>query len=266
MSDTFLGKNYLNYFTSIFRDKEEETKLYEQNIQKNLGLLNESNLDNLRTAYSNDPSFFTPNFDPNLITVEDRINVIDMKPNFKNVTDNIFERKTKTGNIIYQIGPGETIGGTQYKQTNITPKNINAINEFIDEENRRLKFRGVNTVYTINDTAGETFNPNLMSSIKSQIESQPIQNAITDDAAKNIMSMFDTGNYGMQNTVAKPVNDMQNTVAKPVMGTSSMMNLLPFLMAASKNNQPKVAPMLTAVANPGLFAQREKDLYSMFRS
>jgi hypothetical protein len=82
-----------------------------------------------------------------------------------------------------------------------------------------------------------------------------MQGPITDDAAKNIMSMFDTGNYGMQ-----------NTVAKPVMGTSSMMNFLPFLMAASKNNQPKVAPMLTPVANPGLFAQREKDLYSMFRS
>jgi len=246
---------------SLFRDKEEETKLYEQNIQRNLSLLNESNLDNLRTAYSNDPSFFTPNFDPNLITVEDRINVKDMKPDFKNVTDNIYEIKMGTGDIRYQIGEGGTA-----KKTNITPKNINAINEFLDKENRMSKFRGANTVYTINDTAGETFNPNLMTSIKSQIESQPIQSAITDDAAKNIMSMFDTGNYGMQNTVAKPVNDMQNTVAKPVMGTSSMMNLLPFLMAASKNNQPKVAPMLTAVANPGLFAQREKDLYSMFRS
>ena len=264
MSDTFLGKNYLNYFTSIFRDKEEETKLYEQNIQRNLGLLNESNLDNLRTAYSNDPSFFTPNFDPNLMTVEDRINVIDMKPNFKNVTDNIYEIKMGTGDIRYQIGPGETIGGTQYKQTNITPKNINAINEFIEKENRMSKFRGANTVYTINDTAGKTgkelidaltakpYSP----AIQSQIEStrQAMQGPITDEARKNIMSMFNIE------------NGMQNTVAKPVMGTSSMMNFLPFLMAASKNNQPKVAPMLTPVANPGLFAQREKDLYSMFRS
>tara|TARA_R100000278_G_scaffold119950_1_gene101867 strand:- start:5297 stop:6079 length:783 start_codon:yes stop_codon:yes gene_type:complete len=260
MSDTFLGKNYLNYFTSIFRDKEEETKLYEQNIQRNLGLLNQSNLDNLRTAYSNDPSFFTPNFDPNLMTVEDRINVRDMKPDFKNVTDNIYEIKMGTGDIRYQIGEGGTA-----KKTNITPKNINAINEFIEKENRMSKFRGANTVYTINDTAGKTgkelidaltakpYSP----AIQSQIEStrQAMQGPITDDAAKNIMSMFDTGNYGMQ-----------NTVAKPVMGTSSMMNFLPFLMAASKNNQPKVAPMLTPVANPGLFAQREKDLYSMFRS
>ena len=68
----------------------------------------------------------------------------------------------------------------------------------------------------------------------------------------------------MSDTSSATTNE--NTVAKPVMGTSNMMNFLPFLMAASKNNQPTVTPMLTAVANPGLFEQREKDLYSMFRS
>lgn len=58
----------------------------------------------------------------------------------------------------------------------------------------------------------------------------------------------------------------KGTVATPVVGGNNLLSLLPFLSSSMAQNKTTPAAMPTAVANPGLFAQREKDLYSMFRS
>ena len=128
---------------------------YEANLKRNLGLLNQSNLANARNAYSNDPNFFTPNFDPSTITVTDSTRFPVKRPNIQNVTDNIYEVDSSGGQKIYQVGPGTTIGGKQFKKTKITPSNIDAINEFINRSNKQFNFRGDNTRYLIDNTAGK---------------------------------------------------------------------------------------------------------------
>lgn len=128
---------------------------YEANLKKNVGLLNQSNLANARNAYSNDPNFFTPNFDPSTITVTDSTRFPVKQPNIQNVTDNIYEVDSSGGQKIYQVGPGTTIGGKQFKKTKITSSNINAINEFINRSNKQFNFRGDNTRYLIDNTAGK---------------------------------------------------------------------------------------------------------------
>ena len=271
MSDTFLGKNYLNFFTSIFEDKEdkeEKNRLFEQNMQRNLSLLNESNMDNLRTAYTNDPTFNTPNFDPNTITVTSKFgDVKSMRPNVINVTDDIYETKAASGDPMYRIGEGKTLTGTDFKKTTITPENINAVSNFIEQNNRQSKFRGDNTVYTIDNTAGkegaalvnalkaEPYTPAIAERIKNLTTDT---NPITPQAAESIISMFDIQNGGLG-------------VAKPVMGSSfnNMANLMSFLPLVAKgfgSNNTRLAPLPVAVANSGLLSRPREDLYSMFRS
>ena len=263
MSDTFLGKNYLNFFTSIFEDKEdkeEKNRLFEQNMQRNLSLLNESNMDNLRTAYTNDPTFNTPNFDPSTITVT---GLTSTKPKFVDVTDNIYQFNRGEGDTLYKIGPGG-----QYEKTNVTPDNLIDINRMLDTENKRSNYRGSNTRYILNDTAGkegdelvmalrgQAFTPELDQQIK---EAEGLLNNNND----NFFSEQQIEN--IRNAYNIPATANQG-VAKPVMGASSINSILPFLMLAGRNNMPKVAPMSAPVVNTGLLSQREKDLYSMFRS
>ena len=268
MSDTFLGKNYLNFFTSIFEDKEdkeEKNRLFEQNMQRNLSLLNESNMDNLRTAYTNDPTFNTPNFDQSTITVT---GLTSTKPKFVDVTDNIYQFNRGEGDTLYKIGPGG-----QYEKTNVTPDNLIDINRMLDTENKRSNYRGSNTRYILNDTAGkegdelvmalrgQAFTPELDQQIK---EAEGLLNNNND----NFFSEQQIEN--IRNAYNIPATANQG-VAKPVMGSSfnNMANLMSFLPLVAKgfgSNNTRLAPLPVAVANSGLLSRPREDLYSMFRS
>ena len=165
------------------------------------------------------------------------------------------------------FGEGKTLSGTSFKKTTITPDNINAVSNFIQENNKQSKFRGDNTVYTIDNTAGkegadlvsaltaEPYTPAIAEQIKNLTTDT---NPITPQAAENIVSMFDIQNGGPG-------------VAKPVMGSSfnNMANLMSFLPLVAKgfgSNNTRLAPLPVAVVNSGLLSRPREDLYSMFRS
>ena len=237
---------------SLFKTDEEKRKEYEDNIAANIAAMEVQDRANRRTAYSNDPTF--------LQTPIEKRNILN------------------TGNYHY-LGLGgniSPIAGPFSVKRETTPENAAEVREAYKKYNQEL----LNPIYDIIPW-GNTVKPLPVDINSVKVPPKNIAEEINKLTAKPwtpaIQKQIDVLQQGgaLSSNISK-IYDLSKegkggfktpgkVIADATVGSNSLLNLLPFLVAASQQKtQTTPSPLPQAVVNTGLLRD-DDDLYSRYR-